>query len=42
VDTLEEEAPTDLEAVKTEIARIEAELATTRLDLTNALKSLGV
>jgi type I restriction enzyme M protein len=42
VDTFEEEAPIDLDAVKAEIARIEAELATTRAKLAAALQELGV
>jgi len=42
VDTFEEEASIDLDAVKTEIARIEAELAKTRADLARALQELQV
>lgn len=42
VDTFEEEAPVDLDKVKTEIAAIEAQLAATRADLAKALESLGV
>jgi type I restriction enzyme M protein len=42
VDTFEEEAPIDLDAVKAEIARIESELATTRAKLATALNDLGV
>ncbi|MGE3595796.1 MAG: type I restriction-modification system subunit M [Dehalococcoidia bacterium] len=41
VDTFEEEAPIDLDAVKAEIARIESELATTRAALDKALQELG-
>jgi type I restriction enzyme M protein len=41
VDTFEEEAPIDLLAVKTEIARIETELAATRAKLAMALQELG-
>ena len=42
VDTFEEEAPIDLDIVTAEIARIEAELATTRAKLAEALSALGV
>ena len=42
VDTFEEEALIDLEAVKEEIEKIEAELATTREKLLTALESLGL
>jgi type I restriction enzyme M protein len=42
VDTFEEEAPIDLDAVKAEIARIEAELASTRARLAIALKDLSL
>jgi type I restriction enzyme M protein len=42
VDTFEEEAPIDLDAVKAEIAKIEAELATTRAKLAAALDILRV
>ncbi len=41
VDTFEEEAPIDLEAVKAEIAKIEQELVTTRAKLATALEKLG-
>jgi type I restriction enzyme M protein len=41
VDTFEEEVPIDLDAVKAEIANIEAELATTRAKLAKALQELG-
>ncbi len=41
VDTFEEEAPIDLDAVKAEIAEIESELATTRAKLAAALQELG-
>ena len=40
VDTFEEEAPIDLDAVKGEIARIEHELAATRAKLASALEEL--
>ena len=42
VDTFEEEAPVDLDAVKRDIARIESELASTRAKLAEALGALGV
>ncbi len=42
VDTYEEEAPVDLDAVKAEIAKIEKELSNTRDQLAKALKELGV
>lgn len=42
VDTFEEDAPIDLDAVKAEIARIESELAKTRVALNKALSELGV
>lgn len=42
VDTFEEEAPIDLNAVKAEIANIESKLATTRADLARALEELGL
>jgi type I restriction enzyme M protein len=42
VDTFEEEEPVDLDAVKTEIARIEKELTSTREVLDNYLQALGV
>jgi type I restriction enzyme M protein len=42
VDTFEEEAPIDLDAVKAEIVKVEAELAKTRTQLDKALKELGV
>lgn len=42
VDTFEEEAPIDLDAVKADIARIEAELATTRAKLAKGLEDLGI
>jgi type I restriction enzyme M protein len=42
VDTFEEEEPVDLAALKVEITQIEAELATTRANLTKALQMLGV
>jgi len=41
VDTFEQEAPVDLDAVKREIARIEKELATTRAALDKALQELS-
>jgi type I restriction enzyme M protein len=42
VDTFEEEAPIDLNAIRTEIARIENDLAATRAQLSKALSALGV
>jgi type I restriction enzyme M protein len=42
VDTFEEEAPIDLEAVKNEVARVEEELLTTRAQLTKMLRDLKV
>jgi type I restriction enzyme M protein len=42
VDTFEEEAPVDLKAVQAEIARLEQELATTRSELVEAIKELGL
>jgi type I restriction enzyme M protein len=42
VDTFEEEAAVDLDTVKVEIARIETELAATRVALAKALQELGV
>ena len=42
VDTFEEEPLVDLDDIKTKIATIEAELATTRAKLTVALKELGL
>ncbi len=42
VDTFEKEAPVDLVAVKSEIERIDRELATTRAELGAALKELGL
>jgi type I restriction enzyme M protein len=42
VDTFEEEEPVDLDAVKAEIGRIEAELSATRAKLAAALEELGV
>jgi type I restriction enzyme M protein len=42
VDTFEDEAPIDLDAVKAEIARIEAEVTATRAKLAEALNRLGV
>jgi type I restriction enzyme M protein len=42
VDTFEEEAFVDLEAIQTEIAKIEAEIAVTRTALTKALQELGL
>lgn len=42
VDTFEEEAPVDLEAVKREIATLEAELEVTRTQLAQALTELGL
>jgi type I restriction enzyme M protein len=42
VDTFEEEAPIDLDAVRAEITRIEADLAATRANLALALRDLGV
>jgi len=42
VDTFEEEALIDLEAVKAEIAKIESELAKTRADLAQSLQELQV
>jgi type I restriction enzyme M protein len=41
VDTLEEETLVDLDAVKLEITKIEAELAATRTKLATALRELG-
>jgi len=41
VDTFEEEAPIDLDAVRAEIAKLDTELATTRARLAQALKELG-
>lgn len=41
VDTFEEEAPIDLDAVKAEIAKIEADVAATRARLAAALQELG-
>jgi type I restriction enzyme M protein len=41
VDTFEEEAAIDLDAVQAEMARIEAELGTTRSALSKALRELG-
>jgi type I restriction enzyme M protein len=42
VDTFEEEVPIDLDAVKVEIAKIEAKLVTTRAQLAKALQELGL
>jgi type I restriction enzyme M protein len=42
VDTFEEEEPVDLSAVKTEIERLEEELASARAELAGALKELGL
>jgi type I restriction enzyme M protein len=41
VDTFEEEAPVDLNALKVEIEKIEAELTTVRATLASALEALG-
>ena len=41
VDTFEEEALIDLDAVRTEIDRIDAELTITRAKLAAALQELG-
>lgn len=41
VDTFEEEAPIDLDAVKADITKIEADLAETRAALDEALRELG-
>lgn len=42
VDTFEEESPVDLDAVKSEIGRLEAELDSVRSTLAKALQELGV
>ena len=42
VDTFEDEAPVDLDAVKKEISKIELELANTRTHLAKALQELGI
>jgi type I restriction enzyme M protein len=42
VDNFEEEEPIDLEAVKSEIAKMEAELTATRIKLATALQELGL
>jgi type I restriction enzyme M protein len=42
VDTFEEESPVDLHVVRADIARIEADLASTRSKLATALRELGV
>lgn len=42
VDTFEEETPVDLDAVRAEIDRVEAELLTTRANLARALERLGI
>ncbi len=42
VDTFEDEAPIDLDAVQVEISKLEAELAMTSARLAAALKTLGV
>lgn len=42
VDTFEEEAPIDLDAIQAEIGRVEVELADTRAKLARALAELGV
>jgi type I restriction enzyme M protein len=42
VDTFEEEAEIDLDAVKKEIARIEGELVTVRQKMDGYLKELGL
>jgi type I restriction enzyme M protein len=42
VDTFEEEEAVDLRAVRAEIDRIEADLASTRAELAVALKELGL
>jgi hypothetical protein len=41
VDTFEDETPIDLEVVKVEMARLEAELAAVRSQLARALEDLG-
>lgn len=41
VDTFEDEAPVDLDAVKKDIARIERELTTARAALENALREIS-
>jgi type I restriction enzyme M protein len=42
VDTFEEEEPVDLNAVQAEIERVEKELASTRSQLAEAIRELGL